>query len=285
MLSGMITREQREVLYYLLILGLPLLFLILFFIAPMEQVIRASFGREIGVGQAYASLFRTRVYIEVFRNTLFITAWVVVSCLVIGYILAFTLFRASSKWFYLLLILLLSPLLMNQLSRNFAWMVILDSHGLINGLFRLVGLSHQPLELIYNRFGVIVVLIHGFIPIMTLSIYMSLSSIGRDLPLASYSLGANSWQTFRYVYLPLSLPGVLAGSFFVAILTFGYYITPAMLGGSKGIMIARVIDQLLNRQGDEQMATAVSTVLILICLPSVFFLMRTFNNLRRETSL
>jgi len=277
--------RQRENFHYLVVLSIPLLFLTVFFIAPIGQVIYASFGNGVGVGKAYAQIIHTQVYLQVFQNTFYMMIWVVGITLIIGYSLAFLLLKVSSKWFYLLLILLLSPLLMNQLSRNFAWMVILDSKGVINSLFAWLGIIHEPFELIYNRFGVIVVLIHGFIPVMALSIYTALSNIDKDIPLASSSLGANPLQIFRHIYLPLSLPGVVAGCFFVAILTFGYYITPAMLGGSKGIMIAKIVDQLLNRQGDEEVATAVSTILVLICLPSVFFLIKSFNAFRRESYL
>lgn len=277
--------RQRENVHYFVILSVPLIFLTVFFLVPIGQVNYASFGNDVGVGKAYIQIIHTNVYLQVFQNTFYITAWVVGVTLIIGYSLAFLLLKVSSKWFYLLLILLLSPLLMNQLSRNFAWMVVLDSKGLINSLFTWLGIIREPLELIYNRFGVIVVLIHGFIPVMALSIYTALSNIEKDVPLAAYSLGANPLQTFRHVYLPLSLPGVVSGCFFVAILTFGYYITPAMLGGSKGIMIAKIVDQLLNREGNEEVATAVSTILVLICLPSAFFLMKSFKAFRRESTL
>lgn len=279
------TLKTRENLIYLFVLGIPLLFLSIFFIVPIGQVIYTSFGNSFNVGEAYAQIIHTKVYLQVFQNTFYITIWVVGITLIIGYSLAFLLLRAPSRWFYLLLILLLSPLLMNQLSRNFAWIVILDNKGVINSFFAWLGVIHQPLELMYNRFGVIIVLIHGFVPVMALSIYSALSTIEKELPWAAYSMGATPFQTFCHIYFPLSLPGVAAGCFFVAILTFGYYITPAMLGGSKGIMIAKIIDQLLNRQGDAEVATAVSTILVLICLPSVFFLIKSFNALRRESAL
>lgn len=279
--------HSRENAAFFGVFVIPLAFAFVFFVLPIGHVMVASLGIGTSVGRAYAEITSSEVYVTVFQNTLFIVGWVVLATLIIGYCLAVLMVKVKPRRFYLLLILLLSPILMNQLSRNFAWMMILDTRGVLNSILIPLGVvsAEKPLELIYNRFGVIVVLVHGLVPIMALSIYTAISNIESDLLLAAKNLGANSLDTLLHIYFPLSLPGVFAGCFFVAILSFGYYITPAMLGGSKGIMVAKVVDQLLNRQGDEELASALSTVLVLVCLPTAFFLMRSFNNLRRSTSL
>lgn len=212
-------------------------------------------------------------------NTLFISLWVTAVTLLIGFTLAHFIDRLKGFALSAAIVVVLIPLFVNQVARNAAWMNLLDSSGVINSLLYQTGFLSDPLELIYNRLGVIIVLVHGFTPIATLSFLAAIKNIDREVLETARACGAPPFNVFRRIYLPLISPAILASGFLVFVLTLGYFITPAMLGGRKGIMIAKLLEQLLNRIDDPLTAYILAVVLAAIALPASFFLTRNFYRL------
>lgn len=174
-------------------------------------------------------------------RTFVVSAQVTALCILIG--LPFAMVAASfSGWKrQLLLAAVLLPLWTSLLVRTASWMIILQDNGLINQLLQLFGIADRPIPLIYNRTGVLIAMTHVLLPFMVLPIFSSLVAIPRNLMPAASALGARPWQAFAHVLLPLALPGLLSGSLLVFMVALGYYITPALTGGSGDQMISSVI--------------------------------------------
>jgi putative spermidine/putrescine transport system permease protein len=174
-------------------------------------------------------------------RTFVIAAQVTLLCAAIG--LPFAMLAASvSGWKRnALLIAVLLPLWTSLLVRTAAWLILLQDNGLINQTLRAIGLIDSPLSLIYNRTGVLIAMTHVLLPLMVLPIYASLIAIPRNLMPAAAALGAAPLQAFRYVLLPLAMPGLLSGSLLVFMVALGYYNTPALTGGAGDQMISSVI--------------------------------------------
>jgi mannopine transport system permease protein len=161
------------------------------------------------------------------------------------------------------MILVVLPFWTSLLVRNYAWMVLLQTNGLINQAVLGLGLVSTPIRLMYNELGVAIAMCQIQIPFMVLPIYSVLKGIDKDLKSAAYTLGANEVKTFINVTFPLSLPGVGAGSVFVFILSLGFFITPALLGGPKVTMISTLIEGQVTTLNNWNFAAAISLVLLI----------------------
>jgi len=164
------------------------------------------------------------------------------------------------------------PFWISVLGRSFTWLVLLQRNGVVNQLLRAIGLVREPIPLVYNELGVHLGMVHILLPFMTLSLYGVLRGIDPTLIRAAQNLGASDWQAFRRVFLPLSLPGLAAGSTLLFAIGLGFFITPALLGGGKVTLIAVLIEANVRETLDWPLAAALSAVLLaatlLVLLPT-----------------
>ena len=206
------------------------------------------------------------IYVDIFLRTFWIGFVVTALCLLLGYPLAYKLASLPVRISNLLLILVLLPFWTSLLVRTGAWVVLLQREGVINDLLLALGLVSEPLQLVYNRFGVYVAMTHILLPFMVLPLYSVMRGIPPQLMRAAASLGAGPVRAFLRVYLPQTVPGIGAGCLLVFILAIGYYITPALVGGANDQMVSYFVAFFTNQTINWGMASALGTVLLIATL-------------------
>ncbi|QJQ52216.1 MULTISPECIES: ABC transporter permease [Vitreoscilla] len=219
---------------------------------------------------------------EMLLRTFWIAALVTIFCVLIGYPYA-VLLASSSGWTKAILFgAVLLPLWTSLLVRTAAWFILLQDNGLINGVLTTLGLAAEPLQLIFNRTGVVIAMTHVLLPFMVLPIYSVVSNIPKNLMPAAASLGAAPWRAFLKVLLPLSLRGILSGMLLVFMTAIGYYITPALIGGASDQMISSVIAYYAMGAANWGMAGALGMVLLVACLILYFVYARMTDDKPRK---
>ena len=203
-----------------------------------------------------------RIHITIYLRTLGVALTVTLACLALGFPLAYLLAHLRDKTANLLLILVLLPFWTSLLVRTTAWMVVLQKEGVINSLLQAVGLIVEPLPLVFNRFGVVAAMTHILLPFMILPMYSVMRQIPASYVRAARSLGASPSTAFLRVYLPQCIPGIGAGALLVFILALGYYITPALLGGSTDQMISYFVADNMGRSLNWGLASALAAILL-----------------------
>ncbi len=203
-----------------------------------------------------------RIHVAIYLRTLGVALTVTVMCILLGFPLAYLLAHLRDKTANLLLILVLLPFWTSLLVRTTAWMVVLQKEGVINSLLQAVGLIAEPLPLVFNRFGVVAAMTHILLPFMILPMYSVMRQIPPSYVRAARSLGASPTTAFLRVYLPQCVPGVGAGALLVFILALGYYITPALLGGSTDQMISYFVADNMGRSLNWGLASALAAILL-----------------------
>jgi ABC-type spermidine/putrescine transport system permease subunit I len=245
---------------------LPCLPLLLFLLAllgyPVGRVLVTGLAGDAG-GAALRELATAPLYRDVLLRTLRISATVTLACLLLGYPVAYTLATAPRRLAMPLLVLVVVPFWVSLLARSFTWLVLLQRNGVVNQLLRAAGLSREPVPLVYNELGVHVGMAHILLPYMILMLYGVMRGVEPGLLRAAANLGASDWQAFRRVVLPLTLPGVAAGSLLLFVLGLGFFITPALLGGGKVTMVAVLIEASVRETLDWPLAAALSAALLL----------------------
>ncbi len=204
------------------------------------------------------------IYIEILIRTVAISLGVTALCLVLGYPLAYLLASVDGRTSRLLMMFVLLPFWTSLLVRTTAWLVLLQGSGVINSLLQWVGLISSPIELVHNRIGVFVAMTHILLPFVVLPVHAVMKGIPGVYMRAASSLGAAPWRGFLHVYLPLTLPGVGAGSLLVFILSLGYYITPMLVGGPRDQMLSSFIAYFVNQSTNWSMAAALATILLAV---------------------
>lgn len=223
----------------------------------------AALGLEPGSGTALVQLDpERRIYPMLLARTLGISLVVTGLCLVLGFPVAFLLATVPTKYSNLLMLLLLLPFWTSLLVRTTAWLVLLQNEGLVNHALVWAGLFEEPHQLIRNRLGLYVAMTHILLPFMVLPIYSVMKGIPPVLMRAAYSLGSGPVRAFVRIYLPQTLPGVGAGALLVFIMSLGYYITPALVGGPGDQMLSYFIAENASATLNWGMAAALSLVLI-----------------------
>jgi putative spermidine/putrescine transport system permease protein len=257
----------------LILLGPYVLLLAVFFAAPLALMLAISVSRQ-SFGQLewtvtfhhYARFFSDGFYLGVLADTLWLGVSVTAASLVLGYPLAYHLARTRSRWKPLLIVCILSPLLVGIVIRCYGWMILLADRGLINTTLVERGWLARPLPLMYNRFGVAVALVHVFLPFMILSLTGVLKRIEPQLLEAAQTLGASRVRTFLEVTLPLSLPGILAGSLLTFSLAISSFVVPILLGGFKVQVLPMIVYEQVLSVFDWPFGAANAFVLLVISL-------------------
>ncbi|HET9757984.1 MAG TPA: ABC transporter permease [Candidatus Limnocylindrales bacterium] len=261
------------------LLALPaVVFLGVFFLVPLVAMSLRSVTDPPGAGLAnYEQFFAGAVYLRVLVNTFWIAVLATVACLVIGYPFAYLMTIVPGRFAGLLLIAVLLPFWSSLLVRTFAWQVLLRDTGVINRFLLDLGVINEPLTLIRTTGGVIVGMSHILLPFMVLPLYAVMRRIDPEFGRAAANLGASPMAAFLRVFVPLSLPGVLAGCLLVFILALGFYITPALLGGLRDQMISQLIVQQIQQRLDWGFGTAMSVLLVGITLVILFVASRAIR--------
>jgi len=255
------------------------LLFVLFFILPFGVMAMLSVlsGNPVSnpnvtfTGRHYSRLFDSDLYFDALVATMRIGAVTTLIALLIGYPLAHWMARIRSRVGHaLLLMAVIAPLLTGIVVRTFAWMTLLGDRGVINITAQWLGFIEKPLPLMYNEFGVIVGLVHIYVPFMVLTLVGVIGRIDRTLEEAARGLGAGRLRTFLEVTLPLSLPGILAGSLLVFALAISAYVTPVLLGGNNVLTLPMLIYQQVSASFNLGFAGALGVVLLTVSLALVF---------------
>lgn len=205
-----------------------------------------------------------QVYVALFLRTFAMSAAITLICLMLAYPVAHLLAVLPVRRSNLLMILVLLPFWTSLLVRTTSWMVLLQGQGVINNILVALGIIGQDsrLEMINNRIGTIIAMTHILLPFMILPLYSVMRPIPPTYVRAARSLGATSWTAFRRVYFPQTIPGIGAGTLLVFILSVGYYITPALVGGASGTLISNLIAFHVNKSNNWSLAAALATILL-----------------------
>jgi putative spermidine/putrescine transport system permease protein len=276
-----------------LIVPAGLLFL-LFFILPfgvlaVMSVLSASPVNAPAVHltlRHYHRFFGDELYLEALWATLRIGLFTTLVALLVGYPLAHLMARSRSRVGHaLLLMAVVAPMFTGIVVRTFAWMTLLQDKGVANTLLIDLGVIDKPLRLMYNEFGTIVALTHIYVPFMVLTLAGVIGRIDPRLEEAARGLGATRWKAFREVTLPLSLPGILAGSLLVFALSISAYVTPSLMGGTAVVTLPMLIYQQVSANFNPNFAGALGVVLLAVSLAVVVAYNRVLARLAGEEGL
>jgi ABC-type spermidine/putrescine transport system permease subunit I len=250
----------------LLLVGPALLLLLAVYLYPLARLFVLSLtgpDGAVSIG-AYRRFLGSSVYVAVLLRTFRISLVVTAVCLIAAYPVGYMLSRAGAVTVRIFMVCVLLPLWTSILVRTYAWMVLLQANGVLNNLLRRLHLIGDPLQLMYNETGVIIGMAQVLLPFAILPVYASLRTIDPRLDAAARIMGAGAWRRFRSVTLPLSLPGVAAAALLVFVQTLGFFIIPALLGGSRVITLAMVIETQVVDLLDWSLASAVAMVLLAV---------------------
>ena len=205
-----------------------------------------------------------QVYVQLYTKTLRMALVITLLTLLLGYPLAATLAKAPARIGNLLMVLVLLPFWTSLLVRTTAWIALLQTNGVINSVLMGAGVTKQPLEMLYTEFATILAMTHILLPMMILPLYSVMRGIDPSYVRAAMSLGAHPVRAFFKVYFPMTLPGVSAGVLLVFIISVGYYITPALVGGTDGQMISNIIAFHMQQSNNWELAAALGALLLFV---------------------
>ncbi len=295
MAESMTNHQQAfgDLVWRRIVIVLPYLWLILFFLVPFAIVFKISFSDPIVAQPPFTPLFdQSQSFLNWFQgslnNYLFLLEdnlyWVsylrsikvafisTICCLLLGYPMAYYIAQSAPTKRNVLLMLIILPFWTSFLLRVYAWMGILSTNGIINSVFLWIGVIDEPIQMLYTNFAVYLGIVYTYLPFMILPLYANLERLDLNLHDAAADLGGKPLQVFWDITLPVSLPGVIAGSLLVFIPAMGEFVIPALLGGLDSLMIGRTLYDEFFVNRDWPLASAVASILLLILvLPMVLF--------------
>jgi putative spermidine/putrescine transport system permease protein len=247
-----------------LLLALPAtVFVALTFLVPVAILLASAFRTPSGAGFAnVTTFFAEPLHLQVIWRTLRLAALVTVLSAVLGYVTALAIVGAGPRWRGVLIGALVLPLMISPVARTYAWIVVLGRTGLLNGVVLGLGLSNEPVRILFTETAVTIGLVQLFLPLMILSLVSALENLPKDVIPAARSLGASWWQVFRRVILPLTREGLVIGGTLVFTGALTAYITPAVLGGSKVLMLETLLVQRVNVANDIASAAVIALILV-----------------------
>jgi putrescine transport system permease protein len=273
-----------------LVVSVPALWLLVLFAIPFIIVLKISFsevrlamppyaplienGRIHPHLSNYAFLFTDPLYVRSLVYSLQVAAVSTLCCLLIGYPMAYAIARSGATARNVLLMMIVLPFWTSFLLRVYAWMGLLKNNGLINNALMYLGVIHQPLVLLNTDFAVYIGIVYSYLPFMILPLYSNLEKHDVTLLEAAADLGAHPFTVFRRITLPLSLPGIAAGSLLVFIPAVGEYIIPSLLGRSDQLMIGRVLSDEFFENRDWPVASSVAILMLLLLVVPIMLLQR-----------
>jgi spermidine/putrescine transport system permease protein len=257
------------------------IYLLIFMILPLILVIVLSFLARGSYGEViyhfnisnYTRLFDT-LYVRILGYSLAVGLETTLITLLVGYPMAYYIARAPSRQRSLLLFLILMPFWTNFIIRIYAWIMLLRSEGLLNSFLQWVGIIKAPLDILYTPTAVLIGMVYEFLPFMVLPLYTSLEKIKQAQLEAAADLGAPPWRAFLRVTLPLSVPGMIAGTILVFIPAMGMFVVPDLMGGAKTILIGNVIRNQFLTARDWPFGAAASMVLMILTMAFTLYYTR-----------
>lgn len=274
-------QQRRDRIRLALLLTPGLLWLLLFFALPLVIIFVYSFMTNDALGRVvyeptlnnYITIFTQSLYVNAYWRSIWTSVLTTVICLLIGYPLAVFIARSPQQWRMPLLMLILIPFWTNFLVRIYAWQIILANNGIINGLLEIVGVGR--LTLLNTEGATLIGLIYGELPFMVLPLYAAIDRFDFTLMEAAADLGANKVQAFLRIMLPMTMPGIVAGSVLVFIPTLGQFVVSELLGGAKVDYLGNLIQRLFLRANPINWplgsAMAVLMMLVLLVLIMMYF--------------
>ncbi|MDP5084774.1 MAG: ABC transporter permease [Yoonia sp.] len=208
----------------------------------------------------------TQIYVQLYTKTLKMALIITGLTIILGYPLAFFMAHASSGLANFLMVFVLLPFWTSLLVRTTAWIALLQTGGVVNSTLQWLGIIDEPLELLYNEFSTILAMTHILLPFMVLPLYAVMRGIDSSFMRAAISMGSSPLGAWSKIYLPMSLPGLSAGALLVFIISIGYYITPALVGGTDGQMISNIIAFHMQVSNNWELAAALGSLLLLLIL-------------------
>jgi len=281
--------KLQDNLWQRVAIATPYIWLFVFFLMPFVIILKISLADPLVAQPPYtptfdslgnisvtadnfAFLLTDKLYAITYLKSILMAATATMCCLMLGYPMAYGIARASETSRNLLLLLIILPFWISFLLRVYAWMGLLNNHGVINNLLMFVGVIDAPMQIIYTDFAVFIGLTYSYLPFMILPLYATLERMDLDLVEAAQDLGASATIAFRDITWPLSRPGVIAGCLLVFIPATGEYVIPYLLGGPNSLLIGRVLFDEFFVNRDWPLASAVAIVmLILLVVPIMYW--------------
>ena len=278
-----LSQKGRQRVALAALLGPVTLFLAVFFLGPLLIIAIYSllepglyggvvwnfyhwnYGRIFGWADGVIEFFEP-VYLQILFRSLRLAILTVVLTLIIAYPVAFWVSRLPERWRMLFLLLVTLPFFTSLIVRLYAWLMILRPTGVLNNVLNAIGYSGEPVDLLYTQTAVVIGMVYVMIPFMFLPLYASVEALDRRLIEASADLGASSFQTFRKVILPQTLPGIVGGSVIVFIPSVGNFVVPDVLGGAKTLMIGNLIEQQFLAARNWPFGSALSMLVMAVVL-------------------
>jgi len=233
-----------------------------FFVAPIAALLALSFTANGGAEVNYSRFLSQPVYLQVLQRTLVMGAATAFICLLLGYPVAYRLANAGPRGRALLLAFILIPFWTNLLVRSYGWLVLLNPKGILNRYLVDWGLVGEPLNLVHNSTGALIGMVQIMLPYLILPLAATMMRVNAEQLRAARSLGARPLAVFLYVYFPLTLPGVMAGLVLVFTVSLGFFVIPAILGGTRDIFLAQLIEFNINYSLNWGFAGALSLLLV-----------------------
>ena len=275
-LSGQERREQ----WTLLGLSTPAILVIaIVVLVPVGWLFYLSFVGSDGEFslEHYKKMIEYKSYARVFMTTFQVSLLTTLICIFLGYPLAYFLAHLPSRWTGLFMLAVLLPFWTSLLVRTYAWLVLLQRKGLLNDLAMQIGLWDSPIKLVHNMTGTLIGMAHIMLPFLVLPLYGAMKKIEPDMMHAASNLGASPIRSFWNVYFPLSVSGLVAGALIVFVLCLGFYVTPAVLGGGRVVMVATQITAILEYRFDWGAASALGVVLLMATIGVLYLVGRLFK--------
>lgn len=241
----------------------PLLLLLVAFIGPVTWLLSRAFTQPAPGFGNFVELWEHPVYLRVIWNTLLISAITTPVCVAVGFPVAHAMTYANARTRRWLIFLVLLPFWTSLLVRTFATVILLQRNGPLNAMLLGMGIIGQPLPLLYNMTGLLIGAVQVLLPFVIFPLHASMMKIEPAYMQAALTLGADPLRAFFRVYLPLTLPGLMTGATLVFISVLGYFVTPAMLGGVRQLMVAQLIQDQIGQFGNWGIAGALSLILLL----------------------
>ncbi|MCE8009563.1 ABC transporter permease [Aestuariivita sp.] len=242
--------------------------LLVFFLMPSVDILRASVMDPELTFRHFERFLERAVYMRVLWHTVEVSFVVAIVCAVIAYPVAYFIVQSPRRVQFLLLLLIFIPLWMSILIRSYAWMVVLGREGVINSLLMGAGLIETPVRMLFTTPAVYVAMIQILLPIQIVTCYSAMSDIDLGLVRAARVLGASPWEATRRVFIPLSLDGTITGMIIVFMLSMGFFITPALLGGRRDLLLANLIEFNVT-QLNWGFAAAIALMLLLAAIVGI----------------
>ncbi|MDR0631239.1 MAG: ABC transporter permease [Holosporales bacterium] len=276
-------RVQSKVRFQSIIISIPLAWSLLFVLVPSLLVLKISLSKcRLGLPPftellQHADLYLYNVavyfgnylaiasdpfYFSVVLSSFLMAAASTILCLIIGYAMAYGISRAPKRYHIVLILMIVLPFATSFLVRVYAWMSLLNTHGIVNTLLLKIGLISAPLRMLDNNYVVCLGMVYCYLPFMILPIYATLDKIDKSYIEASYDLGASKWQSFWRIILPISMPGVLAGCSLVFVPALGEFVIPELLGGARTMTIGQTIWCEFFNNRDWPLACAIAVLMM-----------------------